>query len=296
MMPENCKEIGVRRVKYPLVPREIVSRLLGTPVYKKTGFILLQSAGNSSRWAIVSVKKTSRGRGPFRRITGVRILSLPAGTVYIRNPRIDVSNPTAMAEACEKAGRNHLIVRGRYEHVSFIAGERTVPVEVIDIVPPSPPHLLELALNAVECGLVAAPVKIQARLVDIGRLARRAGTGAVMFPCSSSAIRKRSPYFLDQCPGLDRSEIKRITLVGCARSEKIFRAVYGFKPKRISICPVDIFGKKKPKIPVLTRCCELKQKVKVIGNVALVPWDAKLPQVARALNLLVASNHAGGGC
>jgi len=280
MFPEKCKEIGVRRVGYSLTPREIVPHLLHGNVYRKTRYIVLN---RGKKWAIAEVGKKTGGRGIFRKISRVRIISLPRETAYAES-EIDVSNRPAMAELYVKQRKRFLIVGGRYEHISFIGDERLAVVNVIDMVPPAHPHLVEAARKSIECGMVEAPVRIEEKIIDIRKLAGKAKTKYLMFPCSCSAIKLKNSYFLDKCPDLPRDVLKNITLIGCNRSAKIFRAVYGIEPRRISTCPLDLAGKRRTL--TLTRCCELKQKVKVAGSLALVPWDASIRQAAKALNML----------
>jgi hypothetical protein len=135
--------------------------------------------------------------------------------------------------------------------------------------------------------LINAPVDIEEKYIDINQLIGKANTEYIMVPCSCTSIRKKSVLFLDRCPRISKKIENDLTLIGCNRSMKIFKSVYGFVPKNISMCPLEILRIRKLTGPILTRCCELKQKLKIKGDLAIVPWDANLTQVSKALNMLV---------
>lgn len=287
MIPGRCKEVGIRKVSYELTLREIVSHLLGKKAYRKTRYLLFNKNKN---WAIVSIRKKGKTGEILHRITGVRILSLPADTGFIRDPAVDVLNPSQMAALSEKSEKRYLVVHGKYEHISFVTGEKRTAIRVVDIIPPLPPHLADLAKQAIACGMIRAPVRIETVLINLRTLAKKTSAVNIMFPCSYSATKQKNTYFLNRCPDIPKETLRKIILIGCNRSEKIFRTVYGLKPKRISMCPLDIlksFSRNDAKVPTIAHCCELKKKVQLRGSVVLVPWDADLPQVADALNKLV---------
>lgn len=283
MIHERCKEIGIRRVNFQLTPKEIASRLLGTKTYRKTKYLAIN---NGTRWAIARVRTEKLGKSTLRKIKRLKIISLPRETGFLSSETIDVTNPSKMQAALASQQKKFLIVKGRYEHISFVSGRSQVCIEVIDVYPPPHPHLIELAHIAVENGLVKQPVLIREKIINLNTIARKAGKAKVMFPCNCSGISKKGTLFLNRCPKLSQSVKKELVLVGCNRSEKIFNDVYSFKPKRISMCPKDMVRQFSTHNPLLYRCCESKTKVHVLGQTAVVPWDARIEQVAKAINIL----------
>jgi hypothetical protein len=273
----------VRYVKYELNYRQIAENLVGQYVYRKTRYLLLNK---NDKWAIVAIDKKRSEKPFFHLITAVKLLARPSQVSHVKKPDIDVMNKSKMTGIYQKQKSKYLIVCGKYEHMSFITGETLVHVRVIDLIPPTPPHLYDLAQDAIDCGLVDAPIILHRAFIDLERLAKKVSSKYLMLPCSCGSIKRKGTLFLNRCPKLNLKNNKDLTLIGCNRSVKIFRSVYGFIPKTVTICPLELLKNEKSNIPTLTRCCEMKKKLSIIGNLVIVPWDSKLVYVARALNAI----------
>ena len=126
MFPQHCKEVSLKRVSFPLTKEAIKKNLIGRLAYKKTKYIALN---NDDDWAIVGIVK-SPGLDLFRDIEDVDIISLPDTTTYLEDDEIDVLSPTRMAEKAEEVGTESLILKGKFEHISFIHKEKFIPVTV----------------------------------------------------------------------------------------------------------------------------------------------------------------------
>jgi len=282
MIPKHCNEVSVRRVSFPLNRSEILGRSVGKKAYTRTGYLILQ---NDSEWAVTKIEKVE-GSDLFREIKEVEIISLPESTDYVEDPTIDLSNPSAMVKKAEQtANRNEtVIIKGKFEHISFVHKEKPTPLRIYDVVPPHPPKLKELVEGALGIGRIERPVKLVPSIVNLNTLARTCNTPAIMFPCFSSGIRcgKRTLY-LDQAPDLTPMEIDEITLVGCDLSLRTFVSLYGRKPTFVNICPkVELVGGEEQLVSV-ARCCEIDEGFERVGNVAYVPWGAKMKDVEEAI-------------
>ena len=66
------------------------------------------------------------------------------------------------------------VVQGRYEHVNFIVEPDPVRVRVVEVVPPEPPKLLEMARAVVDYDEDLPPVALDFEAIDL-RLAGAAG-------------------------------------------------------------------------------------------------------------------------
>jgi len=247
----------------------------------------------------------------FHRLTGMRILSLPATTRFVRDPEVDILNPTALAtrarrELNERPELTTVVIEGEFTHLSFIHEPDLLPIEVHDIAPPQPPKLLHQAQRVLAYQDVGAPVDLQPRVGDLVKMAARAETGEVVLPCygGDDLPSGKTIHYLDRLPeGLDELEA---TLIGCRRSLDIYQGHYGGEPARfVNICPADDEYLKKreaSKLPngspedtlCLAKCCQLKEGFEAQGNVAYVGWGATLQDVEEALCHLVRRAIDGG--
>jgi hypothetical protein len=87
---------------------------------------------------------------------------------------------------------------------------------------------------------------------------------------------------------LSPRQIREAKVVGCSLSARIFKAVYGSEPQLVNMCPVDLLEKAGIEGPVLTKCCKVKEGFEIQGEVAVVPWGARVSDVAAALEALMA--------
>jgi hypothetical protein len=167
-------------------------------------------------------------------------------------------------------------VQGRFEHVNFIVEPSPLRVRVLEVVPPEPPKLLEMARAVVDYDEDLPPVELDYEAIDLRDLAP---PGPTMYPCRCSGL---DGEFLDAGP----PELGDWTLVGCERSRQIHVALYGAEPAdRVEFCPRTIGIADGP---TLMKCCLFERGVRREGPSMVVPWGAALDEVREALRELCA--------
>ena len=248
------------------------SWLLGRRVYRRTEFVVASCGGGH---AVVRVEHPV-GDDIVSPVTDVRVLAGPGETAFVVDPSVDTGNASQMARAA-RAGARVTVVQGRFEHVNFIVEPAPVRVRVMEVVPPEPPKLLEMARVVVDYDEDLPPVELDLEPIDLRSLAR--GPGPFMFPCRCSGL---EGSFLDAGP----AELGDWTLVGCERSRQIHAALSGAEPaERIEFCPraVGAAGG-----PTLMKCCLFERGIRREGASLVVPWGAALDEVRDALRELCA--------
>jgi hypothetical protein len=245
--------------------------LLGRPVYRRTEFIVAACDGGH---AVVQVAHDA-GEDIVAPVLDVRVLAGPEEVVFVADPGIDTGNASQMARAAARAGARVTVVQGRYEHVNFIVDPAPVHVRVVEVVPPEPPKLLEMARTVLDYDEDLPPVELDFEPIDLRELG---GAGPLMYPCRSSGLEGE---FLDAGP----PELGDWTLVGCERSRQIHVALYGAEPlARVDFCPVT---RAAPDGPTLLKCCLHERGIERSGARTIVPWGATLEEVRSALRGLV---------
>jgi hypothetical protein len=286
------RELSVQEVDVPLDPASVHRHLLGRPVYRRTSFMVLVHGGDR---AVVQVGKAST-EPLFTPVTEVRYLAGPGEVVFVRDPTVDTGNATQMAGAARASGRpgRIYVVEGMFQHVNFIVAPAPLRIRVVEVVPPEPPKLLEMARRVVDYDEDLPPIELELVPVDLRTLAAQATADRYLFPCRCAGLELDAPVdFLDACPPNEQAW----TLVGCERSRQIHEAFYGEDPeRRVDICPRahDPPGD----APTLLKCCLLERGIEASDGRLVVPWGANLEEVRAALHELVraaASSPAGVG-
>ncbi|MGH9000187.1 MAG: DUF7714 family protein [Acidimicrobiia bacterium] len=287
-LPENfiCRPYRGVSVQHWDIPlgREAVTAVLGSrEAYRRTEFVVLRSGGDT---ALVRVECAS-DEALFNPIRTVEWLGGPVECAYVVRPEVDTANATALAEVALAGGggRPVCVVEGRYQHVNFIYRARPVDVAVVDVVPPSPSRLFDLAAKAVEIDEDLPPVRLVPQFVEISDLVGADPDARLLMPCQGAGVDVEGHVdYLDQRPALDDW-----TLVGCERSHQFHRWFYGRDPDRqVDFCPDRLTQATEG--PVLLRCCLLERGYKVDGGRALVPWGTNLSEVQGALRELMSQS------
>jgi hypothetical protein len=189
---------------------------------------------------------------------------------FVVDPSVDTGNATQMARAA-RAGARLTVIQGRYEHVNFIVEPAPLRVRVLEVVPPEPPKLLEMARAVLDYDEDLPPVELELEAIDLRELE------GDMYPCRCSGL---DGLFLDAGP----PELGDWTLVGCERSRQIHVALYGAEPReRIDFCPRVVAVQDGP---TLMKCCLFERGVRREGASMVVPWGAALEEVREALREL----------
>jgi hypothetical protein len=284
MFPDHCKEVSVKRVDFPLTTEDIKSNLMSKKAYKRTQFIALN---NGDDWALVEIQKEMES-DLFGTITGIDILSLPDSTFYYEDNSIDVLSPTMMAEKAAELHHRTLIIKGKFEHVSFIHNEILRPLMIYEVGPPYPPKLLEIVIDALSSGNVKVPVRIVPNIQNLNDLAKKSEKDIIVFPCQASQLEDdRRTLYLDDLPEISNKDLGNMALIGCDLSLRIFKEHYGIEPEFHNFCPKIRAEEDDPEIKTLTKCCQVKKGYSLSKNIALVPWGATQREVEDALNELL---------
>jgi len=244
--------------------------LVGRPVYRRTGFIV---AVRDCERAVVQVEHDV-GDEIVAPVRDIRVLAGPDEVAFVADPEVDTGNASQMARAAGRAGARVTVVQGRYEHVNFIVEPAPVHVRVLEVVPPEPPKLLEMARAVVDYDEDLPPVALDFEAIDLRGMA----DAPVMYPCRCSGLEGE---FLDAGP----AQLGDWTLVGCERSRQIHVALYGAEPRaRVDFCPA---ARAHAEGPTLIKCCLRERGIERSGERMVVPWGATLEEVRAALRDLI---------
>jgi hypothetical protein len=288
MIPEHCREVGVKRVDFSLNEEEIIKNLTGKKWYTATKYLILH---NDSQYAVCRIEK-AEGFELFRELIDIEIVSLPGDTRFIEDPAVDVMNPSALTaraeEAAETDGVTTIVVKGEFDHISFASAERRLPVIVLETIPPEPPKLLRLAERVVTDGKLKKPIKLVPEFIKVSEMAENTDADTIVFPCRTSKLKAqdKKTMYLDELPPL--AELTgNVKLLGCSLSDRIFKSHYHRKPELVNICPADHAknnGKFNADTPVLLKCCKFKEEYEIEGNLIKVPWGTTTRIIEDALN------------
>jgi len=272
--------LSVAEVDIPLDEASVCDHLLGRLVYRRTEFLVLVRNGER---AVVQVTKASLDP-LFSPVVEVRYLAGPEEVAFVEDESVDTGNASQMAAAALAAGtgRPVTVVQGRFQHVNLIVAPAPLAVRVVEVVPPEPPKLYEMARAVVDFDEALPPISLELEELDLRRLAREPGPDGYLFPCRSSGLELDAPVrFLDAGP----PEALDWSLVGCERSRQIHAFLYGQDPPaRVEMCPRQLVPPGDG--PVLIKCCLLERGIEAADGRVVVPWGASLDEVRQALRLL----------
>lgn len=272
--------LSVDDVDIALDEASVRAYLLGRPVYRRTEFLVLVSDG---RRAVAQVEKESFDP-LFSPVTSVTYLAGPDEVAFVDDPSVDTGNASQMAAAALALGdrRPFTVVQGRFQHVNLIVAPAPLHVRVVEVVPPEPPKLYEMARAVVAFDEDLPPISLDLETLDLRKLAERPGADGYLFPCRSSGLELDAPVrFLDAGP----PELLDWNLVGCERSRQIHEFLYGEDPPaRVEMCPRRLVADGGP--ATLIKCCLLERGIERSPSRVVVPWGASLDEVRSALRLL----------
>jgi hypothetical protein len=192
----------------------------------------------------------------------------------------------ARAAAASGAAARVFVVEGRNQHVNLIVEPAPVRIRVVEVVPPDPPKLLDMAQRVLEYDEDLDPVELELVAVDLNEIAAAEQTPHWLLPCRCGGLRLPGPVdFLDSGP-LQPPGGAGWTLLGCERSRQIHSELYGVEPAaRVELCPRVRAGV--PDAPTLVKCCLRERGIESDGELVVVPWGATLEEVREALHRLV---------
>jgi hypothetical protein len=273
--------VSVQEVDVPLTERSLTSLLLGREAYFQTDYLALRRGGDV---ALVALRKKS-SKALFSPVLEVRVLAEPDRAAWVVSPGTDVGNATALARAAlayARPGVAAYLVEGRYQHVNFIWEPAFTRLRVSEVVPPQPPKLLAMAVQALAFDEDLPPLDLVLDAVDIRRIASEHPAKRYLLPCRGSGVKLGAPVdFLDTRPPVRDDWL----LIGCERSRQLHRHFYGGEPERIDICPRQRQDHCDGGL-ALVKCCLRERGIDVNGTRAVVPWGSSLSEIRQALRIL----------
>jgi hypothetical protein len=275
--------VAVASVPGDLSPEGLERHFLGREAYRRTRYVV---ARRGAETAVVEVTRAEDGP-LFSPITGVRVLALPGECSLVDAPEVDTGVPTQLALAARELApaARCVVVQGRYRHVSFIVEPAPVRVQVVEVVPPEPPKLLDQARRVLDVAEDLPPVELVPVLVDLAELALQRPAPRYLLPCRGSGIRLDGAEvrFLDERPTKEDW-----VLLGCDRSRELHRWFYREEAETVDLCPRRVAARAGGAMPVLTKCCLLEEHLERDGITVTVPWGASLDLVRAGLERVVA--------
>ena len=289
LVPLPYRNVSMQPYDGAFTERAVAAHLLGREAYRRTEFIVLHGADDAM--SVVAIAK--RDSEPlFSEIVEVEVLALPDECAFVRSPETDCANRSALAELAHRHGvgvDRTLVVWGRYDHINFIHRPDPLIVRVVEVAPPEPPKLYDLALHVLSYADLP-PIRLELERIELRDLCRGVKANAFLVPCRSGGLEDLGAplHFLDERP----ARREDWTLIGCERSLQFHRHYYGDQPPRVEMCPRVIAGERNQ--ITLLKCCLLEFYTERHGNVAVVPWGADLGMVEKALRNLVEGTDGNG--
>jgi hypothetical protein len=285
-LPENyiCRPyrgVSVQSWPGPLEEDAVAAVLTSREAYRRTEFLVLRSG---PRTALVRIREAAREE-LFNPIAGIDWIAGPEDCAYLVAPGTDTANATALARAAAVSGldRRVYVIEGRYQHVNFIHEPKPVAVRIVEVVPPEPPKLFDLAQRVIDYDESLPPVRLELETIDIHQLAAGEPAPHYLLPCRSGGVNLPGEVsFLDERPAH-----ADWTLIGCDRSRQLHRWFYGDGPKgHVELCPARLTPAA-PEGLTLIKCCLLEEGLRAEANRVVVPWGAGLETVRTALRIML---------
>ncbi len=275
--------VSVQEVGWALDEAALREHLIGRRVYRRTEFLVLV---HGEQRTLVQIAREAVAADPlFVPVADLRVLAGPGDVGFVDDESVDTGNASQMAAAARTAGAARVtVVQGRHQHVNFIVAPAPVRVRVVEVIPPEPPKLLEMARQVIDFDEDLPPVELDLVAIDLRALAREGAATHHLFPCRSGGLEGvaaagETVHFLDAGP----PEALPWTLVGCERSRQIHEALYGADPAdRIDLCPRRLATPDGGR--TLLKCCLLERGIEQDGDALVVPWGASLEEVRQALH------------
>ena len=157
-----------------------------------------------------------------------------------------------------------------------LSPRRRCAIRVVEVVPPHPPKLLDMARTVLEYDEDLPPIELDFVPIDLRELATAHPAEHYLFPCRCAGLDLDARVdFLDAGPPAAADW----TLVGCERSRQIHAALYGHEPHaRVDFCPLLREREPRPE-PTLLKCCLRERGIEREDARMIVPWGANLEEV-----------------
>ncbi len=281
VLPDRYREVSVTDVDVALEAGPLTALLMSRPVYRRTRYVLVRHGG---RAALVEVD-TRESDELFRDVTAVHLLAGPDETAWVVRPELDPGVPSDLARAAAgEPSARCVVLEGRYGHISFVLDSAPLRLHVLDVAPPYPAKLLDQVRRVLATAEDLPGVLPVPQVVELGDLVPAGATGDYLLPCRGGGMQVpgTTVHYLDEVPPR-----RDWTLLGCARSQAIHRALYGEAVPQVDTCPRALARgvTVAPGEVLLTKCCLLEEHVEVDGATVVVPWGASFGHLREALEL-----------
>ena len=100
-----------------------------------------RSAGTSGRSSSSSARRVTRSSSAS---ATRRVLAEPAQVAFVVDESVDTGNASQLARVSDRDALV-TVVEGRFQHVNFIFAPAPLRIRVVEVVPPFPPKLLDMA-------------------------------------------------------------------------------------------------------------------------------------------------------
>ncbi|MCK4456081.1 MAG: hypothetical protein KAU99_07015 [Thermoplasmata archaeon] len=280
LIPKHCRHVGVKDVDFPLNPESILKAWKGKRIYFRTNYLVLR---NGNEHSVLGVKSTPSG--VMNDIDDIDIISLPDGTVWVEDTEIDVLSPTQLVRVALQHPGKTVVVNGAFNHVSFVKNPEARRIRVFDVIPPAS-KLVSLVRSIADSQAISVAVDIEEDLLDMNVLAEEVKTEEILLPCKGELATDKPVLHLANSP-----DVRDATLIGCVFSRKVAKELYGRDLPFVQICPRRIV--RRTDVPTIVKCCELQSGFKTDGNIAVVPWGARIEEVAQAMRYLLGGSESG---
>ncbi len=287
----NFVPLPYRRVSYQpyseaMTETAIAAHLMSRELYRRTDIVVLHN--HRQEIAVAAVQRKGGGN-LFTVAEAVEVLALPNACVFIQDPTVDPANPSALAHAATIQGvgpEQTAVVMGMFDHVNIIHRPNPLVIRVIEVIPPEPPKLYQMAQHVLSYADLPA-IALELETIDLRELSKQVRPKAFLVPCRSGGLDNLGVpvHFLDERP----KQRHNWTLLGCERSLQFHRHYYGDEPPRVEMCPRQLT--KDTGCPTLLKCCLLEFDIEVDTHFGVVPWGADLAMVESALRH-IARGHA----
>ncbi len=122
----------------------VLDRIKDRRVYRRTEFIV---ATCGDQRTLVQLERED-GDDILVPVKDARVLAGPDEIAFVRDDRVDTGNANHIARVA--ADKPVTVVEGRFQHVNFIWHPAPIRVRVIEVVPPYPPKLVNMAETVLE--------------------------------------------------------------------------------------------------------------------------------------------------
>jgi hypothetical protein len=263
-----------------LEPDALLAHVRSRRVYRRTEFIV---AVDGDQHALVQLER-DQGDEILVGVRDARVLAGPDEVTFVVDASIDTANASQLARVSDRDALV-TVVEGRFQHVNFIYAPAPLRIRVVEVVPPFPPKLLDMARTVLEYDEELPPLQLDLVPIDLRELAAAHPSEHYLFPCRCAGLELGAPVdFLDAGPPVAADW----TLLGCERSRQIHVALYGHDPhERVDFCPLLVEGEPGPELTLL-KCCLRERGIERSGARMTVPWGASLEEVRAALKELAA--------